>query len=84
MRTRTNSADEFVGFGGCKNKENVGWWLFHNFEQCVCGARSELVRLINNVNLVTRGDRSENRLVAQIASVINESMSRGIKFDNVD
>jgi hypothetical protein len=42
------------------------------------------VRLINDVDLVSRINGSEESFITQITRIINEAMSCGIKFDNID
>ena len=84
MRARPDRGDDLVGLGRREDEPQVGWRLLDQLEQRVEALRGHHVRLVDDVDLVAAPHRREERLLAQLAGVVDTAVGRRVDLDHVD
>ncbi len=83
MGTRANRRNQFFRLGRCKDENHMRRRFFDDFQKRIRRTWSELVRLIDDVNLVATLHWGEKSFVAKIACVIYKAVRRCIKLDDI-
>src|SRR5699024_5907976 len=81
---RTNGPDDLFGFGRGEHELQVWRRFFDEFEQRVETLPGHHVRLVDDVDLVARGDRREECAFSQIPCVVDTAVRGGVDLDDVD
>ena len=58
--------------------------FFDELQQCVGRPRSELVRLVDDVDLVAAVGGDEHRSFPQLARVVDQAVSGGVHLDHIE
>ena len=67
-----------------EDEEQVGWRLLDQLQQRVPGLRGQLVRLVDDVDLVAALDGLEHDALADLADVVDSALRRGVHLDHVE
>ena len=81
---RPDGRDHLVGLGGGEDEAQVGRRLLDELEQGVEALRGDHVGLVDDVDLVAAPHRREERLLAQVAGVVDTAVGGGVDLDHVD
>ncbi len=81
---RPDRRDHLVGLGGREDEAQVRRRLLDELEQRVEALRAHHVRLVDDVDLVLAAHRREERLLAQVAGVVDTAVRGGVDLDDVD
>ena len=84
MGPRPDRRDHLVGLGRREDEPQVRWRLLDQLEQGVEALRGDHVGLVDDVDLVATADRCEERLLPQLAGVIDAAVRGGVDLDHVD
>jgi hypothetical protein len=79
-----DSADHLVRLGGGEDELDVRRRLLDQLEQGVEPRRGDHVRLVDDVDLVPAGHRSEERPLSQVAGVVHPAVAGCVDLDHVD
>ena len=74
----------FEQVGRAEDEDEVGRRLLDQLQQRVPGGVRELVRLVEDVDLVAALDRLEHDAVADLADVVDAALRRGVHLDHVE
>ena len=75
--------DDLLRLGGREDELHVRRRLLDDLEQRVRRVGREHVRLVDDVDLVPRGRRSEERAFAQVTGVVDQAVGGGVELDDV-
>ncbi len=81
---RTDRRQHLVGLGGGEDEAQVRRRLLDQLEQGVEALRGHHVGLIDDVDLVLALHRREERLLAQVAGVVDAAVGGRVDLDHVD
>ncbi|CAB4597190.1 unannotated protein [freshwater metagenome] len=84
VRSRPNGSDHFFWLCRRKNELDVLRWFFNNLEERVESLLRDHVRLIEDVNLVTVPRRGKAGALAQVTSIVDTVVARGVDLDDVN
>ena len=84
VHPRPDGGDDLVGLGGREDELHVRRWLLDDLEQRVGGVGREHVRLVDDVDLVARRGRGEERPLAQVAGVVDQTVGGRVELDHVE
>ena len=84
VRAGADGRDDLLGLGGREDEPEVLGRLLDELEQGVEALRGDHVGLVDDVDLVAALDRGEERLLAQVARVVDATVGRGVDLDHVD
>jgi hypothetical protein len=73
-----------MGFGGCQDKNDVGWWFFQGFKQGIRGILAEHVNFIDDIDLEARLVGGVVNPLSQLPDVINTTIAGGINLYHVE
>ena len=77
-------ADHLLGLGRREDELHVLRRLLDQLEQGVEALRRDHVRLVDDVDLVARRRRREERPLAQVAGVVDATVAGRVDLDDVD
>ena len=75
--------EDFVRLRGGKDKPDVFWRLFDNFEQRIKTLLGDHVGLVQDEDFVAIAGGSKDGALPQFSRIIHTVMARGVDFDNV-
>ena len=81
---RADGRDDLLGLGGREDEAQVLRRLLDELEQRVEALRRDHVGLVDDVDLVAALDRREERLLPQVARVVDAAVGRRVDLDDVD
>ncbi len=84
VRTRADGRDDLLRLGGGEDEAEVRRGLLHQLEQGVEALRRDHVGLVDDVDLVGAADRCEERLLAEVAGVVDTTVGRRVDLDHVE
>ena len=70
--------------GRAENEDEVGRWLLDQLQERVPGRRRELMRLVDDVDLVAALRRLEHRALADLADLVDSALRGGIHLHDVE
>ena len=83
QRERT-VGEHLLQLGRAEDEDEVGRRLLDELEQCLPGRVRELVRLVEDVDLVAPLDGLEHDALADLADVVDPALRGGIHLDDVE
>ena len=81
---RADGRQHLVGLGRGEDEPQVGRRLLDQLEQGVEALRRDHVGLVDDVDLVLVAHRREERLLPQVAGVVDTTVGRRVDLDDVD
>ena len=81
---RPDGRQHLLRLGGGEDEAQVGRRLLDQLEQGVEALRADHVGLVDDVDLVAAADRREERLLAQVAGVVDAAVGGRVDLDHVD
>ena len=84
MGARPDRRQHLVGLGRGEDEPQVRRRLLDQLEQGVEALRRDHVGLVDDVDLVLAGHRREERLLAQVAGVVDAAVGGRVDLDDVD
>src|SRR5205814_7594513 len=84
LAARPDGREHLPEVGRAEDEHEVRWRLLDQLEQCVEGCIGELVRLVEDVDLVPPLDRLQDGVVADVADVVDSALRRGVHLDHVE
>ena len=81
---RPDRRDDLVRLGRREDEAHVIRWLLHELEKRVEARGGDHMGLVDDVDLVARGDGGKHRALPQLASVVDTAMAGGIQLNDVD
>ena len=84
LAARADGLRNVLGLGGGHHEDDVVGRLFQGFEQRVEGGIGDLVRLVEDVDLVAVARGTIAGGVAQFADLVDAAVGGGVDLDDVD
>ncbi len=84
LTARTHGRDDLDEVGRAEDEQEVGRGLFDQLQQRVPGGIGELVRLVEDVDLVAPLDRLQDHALADLANVVDPALRSGVHLDHVE
>ena len=84
LAARADGLRDVLGLRGGHHEDDVVGRLFEGFEQGVEGGVGDLVRLVEDVDLVSVARGAVAGGVAQLADLVDAAVGGGVDFDDVD
>ena len=84
LAARAHRRQHLRELGRAEDEDEVGRGLLDQLQQRVPGGVGELVRLVEDVDLVAPLDRLEHDALADLADVVDPALRRGVHLDDVE
>jgi hypothetical protein len=84
VRARADGREDLVGLGRREHEHQVRRRLLDQLEEGVGRVDRELVRLVDDVDLVAARGGGVHRLLAQLAGIVDAAVARGVHLDDVE
>ena len=84
LAARAHRRQHLLQLGRAEDEEQVGRRLLDQLQQRVPRGVRELVRLVEDVDLVLALDRLQDDAVADVADVVDPALRRGVHLDHVE
>ena len=84
LAARSDRLGDILRLGGRHHEDDVPGRLLQSLQQCIEGRIGDLVRFVENPDLVTIACRTIPRCIAQFANLINSSICGRIDLNDVD
>ena len=84
LAARADGREHLREVGGAEDEDEVGRRLLDQLEERVEGGVRELVRLVEDVDLVAALRRLEDDVVPDLADVVDPALARGVHLDHVE
>ncbi len=84
LAARADGLGDVLGLGGGHHEDDVVGRLFESFEQRVEGSVGDLVRFVEDVDLVFVARGAVAGGVAELADLVDAAIGGGVDFDDVD
>jgi hypothetical protein len=80
---RADGSDYLLRFSGGKDELNVGWRLFHNFEQGVEALCGDHVGFIEDEDFVAVSDRGKDGTLTQVSGIVNAVVTCSVNLNYI-
>ena len=84
LAARAHRRQHLRQVGGAEDEDEVGRWLLDQLQQRVPGGVRELVRLVEDVDLVAAFGGLEHDSLPDLANVVDAALRSGIHLDHVE
>ena len=84
LAARANGRQHAREVGRAEHEDEVGRRLLDQLQEGVPGLRGQLVRLVDDVDLVAALDRLQHGAVADLAHVVDAALRGGVHLDHVE
>ena len=84
LAARADGGEDLREVGGAEDEDEMRRRLFDQLQERIPGGVRELVRLVEDVDLVAPLDRLEHHAVADLADVVDAALRGGVHLDHVE
>ena len=84
LAPRPDGREHLRDVGGAEDEDEVGRRLLDQLQECVEGCIRQLVRLVEDVDLVAALDRLEHDALADLPDVVDPALRGGVHLDHVE